>query len=362
VTIQQKAVDIVIVPDFTGSKAAVYEQRTLLFLTSWIVNAGRASSFPLHIVCIGEPPPRVLALAKECHASVTVHAPMMINTAHGTTPVPGHGATCNKLRGLEIEGRTGRVLLLDVDVVVLSDPSAVADIDADIAAAPDTFPRIPDDYWRRICNALDIAIPEKAEPTLSQRYSIARPRNFHRTWHDSRTSIISYYNSGVLLLPRDAAVRELWKTDLRRIASIFTTGDRYWRDVILDDQAGLAAAIATLQKQGTPFFPLPEQFNARPYHIFLGACPLEGVKLFHFTQIFSGDYRLRKLMPFLHSIPLSQYKYDLLFRYFELLRANWGRHSEALNFKSIPSVLANIMRLDKKLMGLRNVQRDLLRR
>jgi hypothetical protein len=352
-----KPIDVVIVPDFSGSKTSIYEKRTLLFLTSWIVNGGKAASFPLHVACIGEPPATVRAFAKICDASITVHTPLKVTC----DSIHGHTATCNKLRGLEILGKTDRVLLLDADTVIFSDISGLSDLDKGIAAASDTFPRVPDDYWVKISRALAIRLPEKAIQTLSQRKAVARPRNFHRTWHDSKTSNFSYYNSGALLVPWNSGLRELWENHLNRIAALFSQQDHYWRDVIFDDEVGFASAAEMLRQSGSAVLPLPEQFNTRPYHLFLRDLQVQDIKIFHATQIFSGDYRLNKIFPFLQLRPISHYRFNLLFRYLELIVANIGRHSRLFNLKSIFQVIKQISSTGKRLEELYKKQQEIAR-
>ena len=70
------AFDVVIVPDFSGKAKTTFEARTLYFLASWLECAGKSREFPLHLACIGEPPESVRALAKQCDARISLHAPM----------------------------------------------------------------------------------------------------------------------------------------------------------------------------------------------------------------------------------------------------------------------------------------------
>ena len=151
--------DVVIVLDFAGKNACLFEIRTLFFLSFWIENAGQVRSFPLHIACIGEPPPSVRWLAAQCNALITIHQPIKA----------GSGQTMNKLRGLEITGLTDYMLLLDVDVLLLADPSGLVEIRDCIAAAPAIRPRVPERHWHRIYSALELELPtERIASTISK--------------------------------------------------------------------------------------------------------------------------------------------------------------------------------------------------
>ena len=62
-------IDVVTVPDFSGQAARTFEARTLLFLASWMANAGKARSWPLHLACIGQPPAGGLGANREISTS-----------------------------------------------------------------------------------------------------------------------------------------------------------------------------------------------------------------------------------------------------------------------------------------------------
>ena len=98
--------DVVTVADFSGKSAHVFEARSLLFLASWLGNAGQARDYPLHLVCIGEPPDNVCKLARKAGARLTVHEPLAI----------GQVKTANKLRGLEVKGEPGHGVTVIVNV------------------------------------------------------------------------------------------------------------------------------------------------------------------------------------------------------------------------------------------------------
>lgn len=109
--------DVVVVPDFIGPVARRFEIQTLSFLASWLEFGGGSRELPLHIAGIGEAPKSVRTLATRCGAEITEHAPLLF------------GGFANKLRGFEARRRTDHILLLDSDVLVLSElhslPSAI---------------------------------------------------------------------------------------------------------------------------------------------------------------------------------------------------------------------------------------------
>lgn len=267
-----KAFDVVLVPDFSGPSAAAFEARSLLFLGSWIENAGRARDFPLHLACIGEPPATVRSLARRCNASISIHP-----------PVPRElGVTSNKLRGLEVAAQTDRVLLLDTDVVVLSDPSELATWPCGIAASPTSKPRLSEESWRRLYGALGMELPSERIASIRGELGCGRlGRESYPGQDADLESMLPYHNSGVLLAPWKCGLRELWE-EHTRVAS------RLIRPAKSDDQIGLATAIEKLRRQGVPFSRLPCRYNYRWLHIYRSDLAVRDVALFHALRIFRG--------------------------------------------------------------------------
>jgi len=266
-----RAFDVVVVPDFTGKNASGFEMRTLFFLASWIENAGQARDFPLHLVCIGEPPPSVRWLAAESDASITVHQPMNIDLL----------GFSNKLRGFEIQNKTDQILLLDADIFVLSDISDLSDLGHCIAAAPAGKPRVPKQYWRRIYDALGMEMP--TERIASIRGELGCPL-FAQRIYDGQESELSamlpYYNGGVLFAPWDCGLREVWGEHICRIVALFKGKDEAFF-AVENDMAGLATTIEHFKRQGIPFVQLPACFNARYLHLYKSALSLSEIKLYH---------------------------------------------------------------------------------
>ncbi|MBI4531755.1 MAG: hypothetical protein HY709_09530 [Candidatus Latescibacteria bacterium] len=305
------AFDVVVVPDFSGEKASTFEARTLFFLASWIENAGRARRCPLHVACIGEPPPSVRRLAARSNASITVHPPLGAEKR----------GTANKLRGLEVEGREDRVLLLDADVLVLSDLSDLAEMGYGIAASQSVIPRVPERCWRKIYPALGMELPTERiasvagelgyrtlgelgyqvlrTPTYAEQNAELKPlrESSHPTvgWtptyaeqNAELNAMFLYYNAGVVFVPWGCGLRPLWEEHIRRIAGLFDERDEAWKAVAYGDQAGFATAVEFLKRRGVPFKRLPNAFHANWLHLSRRILPVRGIKLFHAFGIFGG--------------------------------------------------------------------------
>jgi hypothetical protein len=263
----ERVFDVVIVPDFLCAEAPTFEARTLLFLASWLANEGGARSFPLHLACIGEPPPSVCRLAETANASVTVHPPVGAEL----------WGSANKLRGLEVSGKEDRVLLLDADVMVLGDFSDLTKLGWCIAAAPANTVQIAEPYWQRIYTALDIEPPAERIPSI--RGELAHEPLSSAMW--------PYYNSGVLFLPWECELRALWEEHIRRVAALFNERDEIWQAVAYSDQAGLATSIELLRNRKLPFVRLPPAFHANWLYLYWRKMPVKEIKLFHAFGLFS---------------------------------------------------------------------------
>ena len=247
------SLDVVTVPDFDGPRRDRFELRTLLFLGCWMEFAGAARAFPLHLACIGEPPASVRWLAARCGARIDVVAPLANDGWRGL----------NKLRGLERAGETSQRLLLDTDVLVLSDFSRIVDDAPGVAAAPAFRQRVPDAAWPSIYEAVGARMPPD------------RP----------------YFNGGVVLVPQGCGLREVWERYARRIASAFAADGEASRALIDSDQTALAPAISALQAAGVPFSTLSPHYNAGWPNLYRRAPALADVVLFHAVGLFARIHR-----------------------------------------------------------------------
>jgi hypothetical protein len=244
----------------------MFEARTLLFLASWLANAGRARAFPLHIASIGEPPASVCRLARKAGASITIHPALRAE----------RWGSANKLRGLEVRGKEDRVLLLDVDVMVLSDLSDLGGLGRCIAASPANTLQISETSWEKIYRALGMAPP--AERIACVRDELASDLLSSSMW--------PYYNSGVVFLPWNCELRHIWEQHIRRIPELFNERDEVWQAVAHSDQAGLATSIQFLQRKGVPFARLPLAFHANWLHMYWRKTPVRETRLFHAFGLF----------------------------------------------------------------------------
>ena len=191
------ALQVVAVPDFSSpERARVFEARTLLFLGSWLERAGQARSFPLRLACIGSVPSSVQRLAEHCGATVEVYPPLGLTGS----------LTANKLRGLEVAGQPGQLLMLDTDVFILGDFSPLAaEIPAGLAAAPAGSKWVPEALWQRIYQHLDLPTPEERTAMPRVEYGLLpASRTLHEEFGQTTdlARMLPYYN--LRSIPRTA--------------------------------------------------------------------------------------------------------------------------------------------------------------
>lgn len=280
--------DVVIVPDFTEQQRGRFEARTLFFLAAWLEYGGRARSFPLHLACIGDPPPSVAWLAARAGARVRVFTPLAIDQR----------GSSNKMRGLEIDAVTDRILLLDADVLVLSDFSDLGAMAPALSAAAAITPRLPEDHWRRIYTGLGLDLPDERMTSSAGRvYGDLTHRPRFSGQDQAVHRMLPYYNSGVLVVPRTAGLRPVWEDHVRRISTMFDPSDVAYRSIVGSDQAGLATAIVTLRRQGVPFTELPDRFHATRLQMYRRTLALDDMALFHAFWLFGPTRRADWTLP-----------------------------------------------------------------
>lgn len=266
--------DVITVPDFSASGRAVFEARTLVFLASWLENAGASRHFPLHLACIHEPPKSVRLLAERCNASITVHEPLKLRNDHHVG---------NKLRGLEIEPRTDRFLLLDVDIAILSDVSVLSAMGDCVAASPEDAPNVPREDWRRIYGAMEMPVPKPISPLVSELDLPRFPRAMmgYEAGDDQVEWMLPYFNGGVVFAPWACGLRDVWESNILGIARLFDDRRDTRKWIHHSDQAALALSIAMLERDGWPFRRLPDAFNARWQHLYAGTPPVDDIAIMH---------------------------------------------------------------------------------
>ena len=265
--------DVITVPDFSAN-AAVFEARTLVFLASWLENAGAAREFPLHLACIGKPPASVRRLAARCGGRITVHEPLQLRRDHHVG---------NKFRGLEIEPETDRFLLLDVDVAILSDPSRLADFGTCVAACPDDAPNVAAADWQKIYAAFGRPLPPTIPPLMCELDLPRYPRRMmgFEAEDGQVEAMLPYYNGGVVFAPWACNLRQRWESNILRIAALYEERLEPRKWIHKSDQAALAVTIDGLVAEGWAFRRLPDAFNARWQHLYAGQPDRHDIVVMH---------------------------------------------------------------------------------
>ena len=263
--------DVVVVPDFTSGRSAMFEARCLFFLASWLEMASKPpgqAAPQLTLACIGDPPARVSRLAKIANAAITVHAPLSI----------GKGCSPNKLRGFEAPSQSPKMLLLDADVFVLQSLSEINALEQDIAASRADWARVLDPLWDEIYTGLGIEKPTGRIYPVYTSPAISPDNNYSG---NGPGSMLPYYNSGVLLVRRDCGLAGLWRRHLEWIEANVQREDLP-DSITASDQAGLITAINALVDGGQcTFAGLRDEFNFRPSHLGEGGNDIRAARLFH---------------------------------------------------------------------------------
>lgn len=271
--------EIITVPDFSGRTRYRFEARTILFLASWMENAGAARSLPLHIACVGEPPESVRRMADRAGAIVTVHEHLSLGGAQGA----------NKLRGLDVEPRATRYLLVDTDVVFLGDVSTIGDLPDCISAAPAAIARVPMHLWKRLYAGMGLDFPEERMAMIHSEVDMP-PFRREQFEHQDRDTASSppYYNSGVVFALWEYDLRSLWAECMELGFRIVDRSEVGADGIVRSDQAGLALSIASLRKQGVEFRRLPDGMHARWRHIYGGTPTPDEMQILHTTGMMNG--------------------------------------------------------------------------
>lgn len=193
----------------------------------------------------------------------------------------------NKLRGLEVDSVTGRILLLDTDIFTFHSVSALSTVRSGIAACPSDIRRLPDHYWTSIFEALGLKRPaERMASVVGQIMSAELKARLPENERRKHLRMLPYFNSGVVLTDEPERLRSLWEQNIRAIASLFDPSDSHRRWLSASDQAGLAVSIQQLLEVGVSFEVLPSGANTRWLHAATGAVPWEQSLLYHATGLF----------------------------------------------------------------------------
>jgi hypothetical protein len=273
-SVASRPFDVITAPDFSGKDDTVFEARTLVFLASWLENAAASRSFPLHLACIGAPPPSVRRLAARCDARITIHEPLRLRHDHHVG---------NKFRGLEIEPETDRFLLLDVDTAILSDLAPLAAFDDCVAACPDDAPNVARKDWETIYAAFGLPLSPPIRPLVCELDLPRHPRRMmgFEAGDDQVEWMLPYYNGGVVFAPWACGLRERWQENILRIASLYDERHETRKWIHHSDQAALAVTIQMLAAEGWAFRRLPDAFNTRWQHLYAGRPDLRDIAVMH---------------------------------------------------------------------------------
>lgn len=162
--------------------------------------------------------------------------------------------------------------------------NAILDLGHCIAASSAYRTRVLEQYWLKLYASLNITPPR--ERIIS---------NAHKTKHyidlddanlvQENEAMFPYYNSGVLLVPRDLELVTHWKEQMMKIQIIARDFPAEERDKSLyngSDQTAFATTIELLKQQGLPFKELPNKFNAKSQEVVSGLFQYDEMTVFHF--------------------------------------------------------------------------------
>jgi hypothetical protein len=222
------AFDIITVPDFSGESSACFVTRTLYFLAALEAYGGNANKNPVHLVCIGEPPPLIASVAERLNVRVHIKQPLNSQV----------GALANKLRGLEIQGETENFLLLDTDVLPMGDFSGLVHTPDAYHLFPTYIPLIDAEDWQQIYSLIPgNELPPKIKSTRA-RLGLGATKEFLAR---DLLNMYPYYNSGVVAGPWQQNIKTEWLKNTEMIFNHFKSTHK--KRLTRCDQAGLAVAL-----------------------------------------------------------------------------------------------------------------------
>jgi hypothetical protein len=265
---------VVVVADFDGPQAAQFGLLVQVFLASWMDHRGASRAWPVHVVCIGEPPPEVVQIARRAGAVVVPKPPLVINPTR----------TSNKIRGLEVETQTGRVLLLDVDTLVLRDLTALLAFTRDaIGVSSVTLNRLPEPTWRRVFETVGVPYPGPTGCCWAQDPRIAAARGLTGRELALVHVLPPCFNSGVVVAPEPGRLAARWQAHLARISPLFTGPAplEVWGRAGVGDEHGLATALESLRREGAGVMEIPRAFHARPVLLRVGTHAWGDIAILH---------------------------------------------------------------------------------
>jgi hypothetical protein len=274
----QPAADVVVVADFDGPQAARFALLAQVFLASWMDHRGASRAWPVHVVCIGEPPPEVVHMARRAGAYVVPKPPLVINPTR----------TSNKIRGLEVEAHTGRVLLLDTDVLVLRDLAPLLALTGDaIGVSSLTANHFPEATWRRMYEVVGVPYPGPIGALWARDLRIAAARGLTEQQRQLAHISPPYFHSGVIVAPEPARLAARWQAHLCRIIPLFLglAPPEDWGRNGLNDEHALATALESLRQEGVRVVEIPKPFHARPVLLHAGTHTWGDFAILHYHSL-----------------------------------------------------------------------------
>ena len=271
-------IDVIVVPDFSSWDVPVFTARTLFFLGSWLEHPGKSRNWPLHVACVGDPPPCVRELAAQCGASLTVHP----------NPNTPKNIFLNKFMGFKIRPKTKSFFLIDVDILINGDLSPLAEMGPCISALPNSHNLVPMEIWETLYAHFGVPLSEDRILCLRGQYSEKLRKDFLR--HNELEPMPPYFNGGVLLAPWESGLHTLWEQYTRNAYESFAELGGDWRFVANEDQATLAVAIAKKRQDGVSFVTTPPEFHGNYVFYWSGVLNYADTRLFHAIELFRcGD-------------------------------------------------------------------------
>jgi hypothetical protein len=295
------AIDVVVCPDFAGPLHRVFEARTMLFLGSWLEHDGASRRWPLHVVCTGEPPASVRELAERCGAAVQVR--------EGFSGLGNR--IMNRLRGLEIESLTGRILMVDCDCIVVRDLQPLLALGDCFAAVVGPRNPLPASAWREIFEVAGVKMPaERVEPWVLQVANRLPRGEVRRT---EREPMPPYFQAAVYLVPAGSSLRENWERIQRLLSQRYADRpypyDRFWKKT----QCAHAICVAILAEEGIPWRLAPPEINATALSYATGDVSYEETLIFHAPTIFRRGSQGERLDPMRELDLFREFRIDPLY-------------------------------------------------
>jgi hypothetical protein len=175
-----------------------------------------------------------------------------------------------------------------VDTFILGDPAPLRKLKGRLAAAPSARPRIPEAIWERLYRDFRMAVPGERIRSIGGELSVLKTREQVAWQERERNRMVPYYNSGVVVAPRNCSLRSLWEDYIRRIGAAVSEQDGPIKVIHQSDQAGLAVAIQAMRNRGATFEMLPQSWHVNWRHLYAGAVAVNDAVIYHACGFMRG--------------------------------------------------------------------------